>query len=924
MEETTLKIDGMTCDNCVQHVHSSLMGVAGVLDARVSLEDKQARVQYDENRVKLSALHRAVEKVGYSIAEAGEDEGVENGPGEGEYDAGSIPQSNPAAENLEAAVSTIEKVTLPIAGMNCASCAVNIEKALRKKAGVLKATVNFAAEKAYVEYASSATSVAGLEKTVRDTGYDVRTEKQKVILKIGGMSCASCAATIEKQLNKTPGVTTANVNLATEQATVEYNPAVTDLEKLRTAVESVGYEVITKEAAAVEEKDDDVKKVASARRRMWSSWGFTAPIMVWMALEMFFGIVWPSRLVFDIGMIVLAAPALFVVGWPTLRSAFKAIGHGKANMDVLIAMGTSVSFLTGFAAFFMPVANYAGVAAMIMSFHLTGRFIETAAKGRASQAIKKLLELGAKTARILVDGTEREVAVEEVRVGDVMVVRPGEKIPTDGEIVEGESSIDESMATGESMPVSRAPSDGVIGATVNQEGLLKVKATKVGKDTFLAQVIKMVEECQGSKVPIQEFADRITSYFVPVVLGVAALTFLVWLLFPHTLHPITVWASGFIPWVNPEMGILTAAIFASVAVLVIACPCALGLATPTALMVGSGIGAENGILIRQGEAIQTLKDVRIIVFDKTGTVTKGKPEITDIIPLNGFKNEKLVYFGATAESGSEHPLGQAVVRFAGEKGIPVGRVSNFKAVRGKGIEAVIDGKKILVGSKKFMDETGVDIEASKQGRERLEQEAKTVMFVAVGGKLAGMLAVADTLKDDSTQAIAELGSMGIETAMITGDNRRTAEAIAKRVGISRVLAEVLPDGKVGEIMRLQQEGGLVAMVGDGINDAPALKQANVGIAIGTGTDIAIEASDVTLVRGDLSSVVSAVKLSKATFRKIRQNLFWAYFYNTIAIPAAIFGFLHPVIAEAAMAMSSVNVVTNANLLRFAKIKPDYE
>jgi len=975
MEETTLKIDGMTCDNCVQHVHRSLMDVTGVLDASVSLEDKQARVQYDDNKVTLSALYMAVEKAGYSVIETGEGDGVgkepteivynsreqksaENKSHEHEsslkthrsaehespeyYDEGSNPATHPEEEDRKAAVSTIEKVslekvslekvplgkislekvTLPITGMNCASCAINIEKALKKKEGVLKVMVNFASEKAYVEYAPSTTSVEDLEKTVRDTGYDVRTEKQKATLKIGGMNCASCAATIEKQLNRTPGVVFANVNLATEQAAVEYNPSLTDLEKLKSAVESVGYEVITKKAAAVEE-NEDLQKIASARRRMWSSWGFTAPIMIWMALEMFFGIVWPSRLVFDIGMIVLASPALFIIGWPTLRSAFKAIGHGKANMDVLIAMGTSVSFLTGFAAFFTPVANYAGIAAMIMSFHLTGRFIETAAKGRASQAIKKLLELGAKTARIVVDETEKEVAVEEVRVGDVMVVRPGEKIPTDGVIVEGESSIDESMATGESMPVSRAPSEEVIGATVNQEGLLKVRATKVGKDTFLSQVIKMVEECQGSKVPIQEFADRITSFFVPIVLGVAALTFLSWLLFPSIFHPITIWASGFIPWVNPENGVITAAIFASVAVLVIACPCALGLATPTALMVGSGIGAENGILIRQGEAIQTLKDVRIIVFDKTGTLTKGKPEITDVVPLNKFKNEKLIYFGATAESGSEHPLGQAVVRFASDKGISLGKVKNFKAVRGKGVEAVIDGKKVFVGSKKFMNETGIGTEASKLDLERLEQEAKTVMFVAVEGKLSGVLAVADTLKEDSKKAIAELGFMGIETAMITGDNQLTAEAIAKRVGISRVLAEVLPDGKVDEIRRLQEEGGLVAMVGDGINDAPALKQANVGIAIGTGTDIAIEASDVTLVRGDLSSVVSAVKLSRATFRKIRQNLFWAYFYNTIAIPAAIFGFLHPLIAEAAMAMSSVNVVTNANLLRFAKIKPDY-
>jgi Cu+-exporting ATPase len=747
------------------------------------------------------------------------------------------------------------------------------------------------------------------------------TEKTTLLLE--GMSCASCAQTIEKALGKTEGVKTAVVNFAAETALVEFDSHLTGLEKLKAAVAATGYEVVDRETEALEEEDEDIRKVRDARTRMWTAWGFTAPIIIWMVFEMFFGIVWPNRMVFDIGMILLAIPVLVWTGLPTMRSAFKAIGHGKANMDVLIAMGTSVSFLTGFASLFTPVANYAGVAAMIMSFHLTGRFIETAAKGRASQAIKKLLELGAKTARILVNGEEREVSIDEVHAGDMMVVRPGEKIPTDGVIVEGESTIDESMATGESMPVSRGPSDEVIGATVNQEGLLKVKATKVGKDTFLSQVIKMVEECQGSKVPIQEFADRVTSYFVPVVLGIAGVTFIAWLLFPNTLHPITVWASSFIPWVNPNLGVVTSAIFAMVAVLVIACPCALGLATPTVLMVGSGIGAENGILIRQGEAIQTLKDVRIIVFDKTGTITKGKPEVTDIVPSIGFEQERLLYLAATAESGSEHPLGQAVVRYAQEMGLSLGGVEKFKAVRGKGIRVELDGEELLIGSRKFIEESGIVTAPVEAELSRLEGEAKTVMVVAAGGKLAGILALADTLKEDSVQAILELESMGIETGMITGDNRRTAEAIAREVGISRVLAEVLPDGKVDEIKHLQEDGSIVAMVGDGINDAPALKQANVGIAIGTGTDIAIEASDVTLVRGEISGVVSAVKLSKATFRKIKQNLFWAYFYNIIAIPAAFLGFLHPIIAEAAMATSSINVVTNANLLRFAKIKPDY-
>jgi len=639
-----------------------------------------------------------------------------------------------------------------------------------------------------------------------------------------------------------------------------------------------------------------------------------------MAVEMFAGVTWPNRMIFDIGMVALAVPVLFVSGYYTLSSAFRAVVHGRANMDVLIAMGTLISFLTGIASLLFPVANYAGVSAMIMSFHLTGRFIEKAARGRASQAIKNLLELGSKTARVLVDGIEKVVSVEELKVGDIMVVRPGEKIPTDGVILEGQSSIDESMATGEPMPVNRGPLEEVIGATVNQDGLLKVRATRVGKDTFLAQVIKMVQECQGSKVPIQEFADRVTAFFVPIVIVISVITFLIWFIFPGLLHPVTVWASSFIPWVNPGQGPFTAAIFAAVAVLVIACPCALGLATPTALMVGSGIGAENGILIRNGEAIQTLKDVRMIVFDKTGTLTIGKPHVTDVVPVNDSTEERLLWIAATAESGSEHPIGKAVVDFAIAKGINPGKPSSFRAISGLGVEASLNGDRIIVGSRKFMEESGILIPPFDEKLAFLEKEAKTVMFVALNEKLAGFIALADKLKEDSFQAIRELESLGIETAMVTGDNITTAKTIAERLGISRVFAGVLPAGKVNQIRILQKEFGTVAMVGDGINDAPALKQANVGIAIGTGTDIAIEAADITLVRGDLSGVVSAVKLSKATFRKIKQNLFWAYFYNTIAIPAAILGFLHPVIAEIAMAMSSINVVTNANLLRFVKIR----
>jgi Cu+-exporting ATPase len=771
-----------------------------------------------------------------------------------------------------------------------------------------------------VQFDPEQVKLADLVTVVRDVGYDVAVEK--ITLPIGGMTCASCVSHVERALWSVDGVVSATVNLATEKATVEYLPGVANLADFKRAVTDVGYEVLEIEEE-VEEADEEERKMAQARRRMLLAWAFTIPIIIWMLPEMIFGIAWPNRLVFDLGMMVLAAPVLFWVGRHTYRSGYSSVTHGSANMDVLISMGTGVSFLTGPATFFAPIANYAGVSAMIMAFHLTGRYVEATAKGRASQAIRKLLELGAKTARILVDGEEREVPIDEVQVGDVMVVRPGEKIPTDGIILEGESAVDESMATGESMPVNKGPGDEVIGATVNQEGLLKVEATKVGKDTFLAQVIKLVEECQGSKVPIQEFADRVTGVFVPIVIGIALLTLIAWLVFPNVLRPIVLWAQSFLPWVDPNLGTVTLAIVAMVAVLVIACPCALGLATPTALMVGSGIGAENGVLIRHGEAIQTLKDVHTIVFDKTGTITKGRPEVTDVVSINGFDEVAVLHWAGSAERGSEHPLGRAIVERAEAQGLTLAEPQEFQAVRGKGVMASVDGNLVLVGSRRLMREHGIDPTPLEADLVRLEEEAKTAMLVSTNGTLAGVIAVADTLKEDSIQAIRELEQLGLETAILTGDNQRTAEAIARKVGISRVLAEVLPDGKVEVIQELQEKVGLVAMVGDGINDAPALTQANVGIAIGTGTDIAIEASDVTLVRGDLSGVVTAVKLSRATFTKIKQNLFWAFFYNVVMIPLAIVGLMHPVLAEIAMATSSVTVVSNANLLRRADIRPDY-
>ncbi len=825
-----------------------------------------------------------------------------------------------------------KKITLKITDMSCASCSQAVEKALNKAEGVSKAQVNFAAEKAYITFDPQQSSRAKLIEVVENSGYGVKEEKEKISFSIDGMNCAACSAAVEKALNKSEGIYQANVNIATEKGNVEYNPEVLGKNDFREIVKNAGYELARFEdeeidkssESAEDELSDDMKKVKEAKKKMWGTWAFTIPIMLWMIPEMFFGIAWPNMQIFNLGMIVLAVPPLFVFGRKTFITAYRAVTHGSANMDVLIAMGTGAAFVTGPAVFFTPIANYAGVSAMIMAFHLTGRYIEETAKGRASQAIRKLLELGAKTATIIDDGNEKEVAIEDVQPGDIMLIKPGEKIPTDGEIVEGKTTVDESMATGESMPVKRKEGDEVIGATVNQNGLIKVKATKVGKDTFLSQVVKMVEEAQGTKVPIQEFADKITGIFVPTVLVIAASTFVLWLIFPDSLRGVGFWAQSFLPWVNPTLGTFTLAIFATIAVLVIACPCALGLATPTALMVGSGIGAENGVLIRKGEAIQTMKDVHTIVFDKTGTITKGKPEVTDIIAAQNSSELELLQLAASVEAGSEHPLGEAIVRGAEDREIKIKEIKNFNSVTGKGVKAEVESKEVLVGSRKLMESAGIDTSDFEDELQRLENEAKTAMLAASDGKMLGIVAVADALKEDSIQAIAELKKLGLKTAMITGDNQRTAEAIAREVGIDHVVAEVMPDGKVDKVKELQSEFGIIAMVGDGINDAPALTQANVGIAIGTGTDIAIESSDITLVRGDLSSVITAVKLSRATFKKIKQNLFWAFFYNLIAIPIAIMGLLHPVIAEMAMATSSISVVTNANLLRRENVQADYK
>ncbi|MDX5327973.1 MAG: copper-translocating P-type ATPase, partial [Marinobacter sp.] len=616
--------------------------------------------------------------------------------------------------------------------------------------------------------------------------------------------------------------------------------------------------------------------------------------------------------------VVLAFPVVFLYGGAaTHKASWRSLKNGTFNMDVLISMGSLPPFIIGLVGFVYPMTSFIEMAATIMTFHLVGRYLEAKAKGKASQAIRRLLTLGAKTARVERDGEEIEIPVKELAPGDIMVVRPGDKVPTDGEVVDGESHLDESIATGESIPVYKSAGDTVIGATINKEGRLRVKATRVGGDTFLAQVVKLIDEAQGSRVPIQEFADRMTGRFVPLVLIIALGSLLAWLFAADTLRPILEWGAGFLPWVDPAAATPVLAILAAIAVLVIACPCALGLATPTALMVGSGIGAERGILIRSGEAIQTFKDIKVMVLDKTGTITRGEPKLTETVVASGITETELLELAAAVENASEHPIARAIVDGARERGVKPGDVSDFRSTGARGVSGTVAGQTVLIGNRLLLEESGVQgLDALDQALQDLEGKGRTAVIVARDGQACGIVAVADTLKDESVAAIRAMHEQGLYVVMITGDNERAANAVAREVGIDEVRAGVLPEGKVDAIRELQEKyGNHVAMVGDGINDAPALKQANVGIAIGAGADVAIEAADVTLVRGELSGVVDAMVLSRATFKKIVENLLWASGYNAAAIPIAAAGLLHPMIGVVAMTASSLSVIGNSMLLR---------
>jgi P-type Cu+ transporter len=820
------------------------------------------------------------------------------------------------------------RATLIVPGMGSDHCAGIVSTSLKRLKGVKSVKTSVASHRVEVTYDASTLAPADLAAAVERAGYEVaRTDAEtaalpEVRLTVPGMGSDHCAGIVSGSIKRLPGIVDIATNIANHRVTVRFDGKDTDAAAIRAAVERAGYDVEAVEegarsAAAPEADDVEARYLATAWKRLWIAAIPTTVIMLIMGPHMFWQPI-PGYLAI---VAILAFPVVFLYGgFATHRSAWRSLTNRTANMDVLISMGSLPPYLIGLVGFVYPMTSFIEMAATIMTFHLLGRYLETRAKGRASQAIKRLITLGAKTASVERDGQEVEVPIADLQVGDVMVVRPGAKVPTDGEIVEGASHLDESIATGESVPVEKGPGDAVIGATFNKEGMLRVRATKVGADTFLSQVIRLVEEAQGSKVPIQEFADRVTAKFVPAVILISLGSLVMWLMFADALRPILFWGATFLPWVNPELTPLMVGILSAVAVLVIACPCALGLATPTALMVGSGMGAERGVLIRSGEAIQTLKDIKVVVLDKTGTITRGEPALTDVAALDGFDEDEVLSAAASVEAGSEHPLAQSIVSGARERGLNVPRVTGFKAITARGVEGEVAGDHVRVGSRRLLEESGIPAGDLEDRLRCLETQGKTAMLVAIGEKAAGLVAVADTIKEDSKAAIAALHELAIHVVMVTGDNERTARHVASQVGIDEVMAGVLPEGKVDAIRKLQEEHGQkVAMVGDGINDAPALKQANVGIAIGAGADVAIEAADVTLVKGELTKVVEAIRLSKATFGKIVQNLFWAWFYNIAAIPIAALGLLHPMIGVIAMVTSSLSVIGNSILLKRAQL-----
>ncbi|MDW2878018.1 MULTISPECIES: heavy metal translocating P-type ATPase [Bacillaceae] len=792
-----------------------------------------------------------------------------------------------------------------ISGMTCSACAVRIEKGLKKVEGVENASVNLALEKAAVQFNPEKVKQEDIFQKVENLGYKVVTEKAE--LAITGMTCAACSARIEKGLKKMDGISDANVNLALERADVVYNPSAVSPADLIKRVEKLGYgAALRTEEVAGEEQDHREREIERQKGKFTFALILSLPLLWAMAGHFSFTsfLYVPEMFMNPWVQLALAAPVQFIIGRQFYTGAYKALRNGSANMDVLVALGTSAAFFYSLYLSIRSIGSgghsvnlYFETSAVLITLIILGKLFEAKAKGRSSEAIKKLMNLQAKTARVIRNGEETEIPLESVMPGDILAVKPGEKIPADGMILEGRTAVDESMITGESVPADKEPGDSVIGATINKNGFIKVQAAKVGKDTALAQIIKVVEDAQGSKAPIQRLADKISGIFVPIVVGIAAVVFLIWYL-----------------WADP--GNFAEALEKLIAVLVIACPCALGLATPTSIMAGSGRAAEYGILFKGGEHLERTHRITTVVLDKTGTITNGKPVLTDV--LTEMDETEFLAMAGAAEKQSEHPLAEAITAGIKARNIIMKEAEEFEAIPGYGIKAVVAGKKLLIGTRRLLGAESIDFSPAEADLETLESQGKTAMLAAIDGHFAGIIAVADTIKDTSAEAIARLKEMGLEVIMMTGDNKATAEAIGREAGVDAVISEVLPEGKAEEVKKLQKQGKIVAMVGDGINDAPALAVADIGMAIGTGTDVAMEAADITLIRGDLRSISDAIYMSRKTISNIRQNLFWAFGYNTLGIPFAALGLLAPWLAGAAMAFSSVSVVLNA--LRLQRVK----
>ncbi|WP_455391718.1 heavy metal translocating P-type ATPase [[Eubacterium] cellulosolvens] len=792
-----------------------------------------------------------------------------------------------------------KKAELKISGMTCAMCVQTLESTLSSLDGVASAQVNLGTEVGTVEYNPQKLKLSDLEKAVTDVGYEVINDK--TVIKIGGMTCAMCVKTIEEVLNGLDGVVNVHVNLGAEKAYVTYNPRVTTVANMKTAIEDVGYQYLGVEGEETEDLEMKAreKDLSEKRNRIIIGFSVSIPLMILMYIPL----TWPFPMAYF--MLVVATPAFIYISYPIFSAAYRALKNKNLNMDVMYSMGIGVAYVSSLFGTFEIILTrdflFYETAVMLATFLTMGRYLETRAKGKTSEAIKKLMGLQAKTATVIRDNSEIEMAIEDVEINDIVVVKPGGKIPVDGVVVEGESYVDEAMITGEPIPVLKKKNSNVVGGTLNKNGVLKFKATKIGKDTVLAQIIKLVEDAQGSKPPVQRIADKAVTFFIPTVLAIAFLSFIIWyFIFGNTL---------------------LFALTTLISVLVIACPCALGLATPTAVTVGLGRGAELGVLIKHGEALEIPDKLTTIVFDKTGTLTKGKPEVTNIIG-NGFDEDTLLRLVASLEKNSSHPLAEAIVRAAQEKKLKLDSVENFNNISGKGVIAIVQGKETLIGNRILFKEKDIQYQKLQRKLVQLENEGKTVLLIGQEQKLVGLIAIADTLKTTTKDAINEFKSMGLKVVMITGDNKRTAAAVGKQIGIQNVLSEVLPQDKASEVRKLQQKGEVVAFVGDGINDAPALAQADVGIAIGSGTDVAVESGEIVLVKDDLLDSVGAVQLSKKVMSRIKQNIFWAFAYNTALIPVAagllypFFGItFRPELAGLAMAMSSVTVISLSLMLK---------